>query len=498
MNILTRSFVVAVLCLLSSTIQAQTITKVVFDVNDSTDGYYLSIEPQSKEIKGTLILMTSFLPPENFLTETKLHTVAYANDVLTVVVSMKQKLYADDFAIDRINKVVKDIVTRYSADTSRFAFGGYDEAGNIALRYAELTYEDPSKYLVQPKAVFGIDTSVDLFGFWRGSENQIKKNYWPGAVGDAHYYIDLMTKENGTIYNNAAQYEKLSPFNRSKETTGNEQYLKKLPVRLYYDTDIEWQLKNRRNSFYDTKMPDASDLINQLLLLGNDRAEFISSKQPGVRSNGIRNPNSLSIVDEVECIQWIKRSLDIFDANTWIPPYNLESPSGWDVERFSLPPDFAPTITYKGIEDIRFTPGWGEIKSDEHWSYSFLWWLEGKPMVDAETLRLNLKAYYTGLVGRNIISRKIPENKIVSTIPVIKKIKTASNDLETYMGTISMLDYHTQEPIVLNCLVHVKESTVNNHTVIFFEISPKPLGHPIWKKMNDIGDHFKVHEVAKK
>ena len=79
-----------------------------------------------------------------------------------------------------------------------------------------------------------------------------------------------------------------------------------VPVRLYYDTDIEWQLKNRRNSFYDTKMADGSELINRLLLAGNNEAEFIASKQPGLRSNGMRHPNSISIVNEVECIHWIK------------------------------------------------------------------------------------------------------------------------------------------------------------------------------------------------
>ncbi len=60
-------------------------------------------------------------------------------------------------------------------------------------------------------------------------------------------------------------------------------------------------------------MPDASELINHLLLQGNTKAEFISSKQPGVRSNGYRNATALSIVDAIDCIQWIKRELHIFN-----------------------------------------------------------------------------------------------------------------------------------------------------------------------------------------
>lgn len=490
MNIKTLFLIIATVFLLPSFIYCQKIEKVIFDSKDSTDGYYLAIQPQSKNLKGIIVLLTSFKSPESLLPETKLHNVASVNDILTIVASTKQKLYADSSAIKRIIVILKDVVERFSVDTSKFTLAGYDEAGNIALRYTELTYENPSMYLVQPKAVIGIDTAVDLFGLWHWAERQIKKNYWPGTVGDAKYYLDVMTKENGTIYNNSEKYKKLSPFNRNEEGIGNEQYLLKVPVRLYYDTDIEWQLKNRRNSFFDTKMADGSELINRLLLLGNNQAEFVASKQPGLRSDGIRHPNSISILNEVECIHWIKRSLDIFDANTWVPPYNLIIPDGFTAEHFSLPPDFAPQLIYKGIEDIRFAPGWEDIKSDEHWTYSFLWWLEGSPKIDAGILQVNLKAYYDGLVSRNITGRNIPANKIVPTNASVKKVNIALGDVQTFNATISMLDYHTQQPMTLNCLIHVRECKTQKHTAIYFELSPKPFIHPVWKKMNQIGNNF--------
>ncbi|MEP7111087.1 MAG: hypothetical protein ABI760_24030 [Ferruginibacter sp.] len=485
------AFLIATVILFPSIAYCQDIEKVSFDAKDSTAGYYLAIRPQSKEIKGVMVLLTSFMAPENLLPETKLHNVAFANDILTIVAFMKQKLYADSFAIQRINIILKDVVARFSADTSRFALAGYHEAGNIALRYTELTFEHQSQFLVQPKAVFTIDSPVDLFGLWHWSERQIKKNYWPGTVGDARYYLDIMTKENGTIYNNLENYKRLSPFNKEDETTGNEKYLVNAAVRLYYDTDIDWQLKNRRNSLYDTKMPDASELINRLLLLGNNKAEFVASRQPGLRSNGIRHPNSLSIVDEVACIQWIKKSLDIFDANAWTPSYHLDTPAGWSVEHFSLPPDFAPQMTYKGVEDLRFAPGWGDSTSEEYWSYAYLWWLNGNPLINAASLQENLKAYYDGLVGRNIISRKIPANKIVPVIVIVKKLMTGEGDTATYSGEIHMLDYMTQQPIVLNSKIHIRNcGSQKKHAVVFVEISPKPLVHAVWQQFTKLEKGF--------
>jgi hypothetical protein len=473
---------------------AQNSERISFDASDSISGYYLAVQPRSKQIKGIVVLLTSFAAPEDLLHETKLHNVASNNDLLTVFAPMKQKLYADSFAVKRINTILTDIVQRFHADTSKFVLAGYDESGNIALRYTELAYQSPSQFPLLPKAVFGIDTPVDLFWLWHWSEGQIKKNYWPGAVGDANYYLENMTKENGTIYNNEQRYRQLSPFYSESDSMGNEQYLKDIPVRLYYDIDLNWQLQNRRNSFYDTKAPGGSELIKRLLLLGNNRAEFMTARQPGIRSNGTRRPNALSIVDEAECIVWIKRSLDIFDAATWLPPYVLDVPNGWDIERFSLPAEFAPQMNLKGVEELRFPPGWGDSTSTQYWSYAYLWWLNDKPEINALGLQNNLQALYTGLVGRNIIGRQIPLDKQVLTSVTVKKIKTSAGDMQTFQGQTHMLDYMTQKPIVLNLLIHEKNCSKENRTAIFVEVSPKPFAHSLWNELEKLGQTFRCEK----
>jgi hypothetical protein len=99
-----------------------------------------------------------------------------------------------------------------------------------------------------------------------------------------------------------------------------------------------------------------------------------------------------------------------FDGKKWIAPYVLDTIKGWDVERFLIPISFAPSIPYKGVEDIRFTPGWAKKTTNEYWSYAFLWYLDGKVALDAKTIENNLKAYYTGLIKVNSDSSKIAIN----------------------------------------------------------------------------------------
>jgi hypothetical protein len=180
-----------------------------------------------------------------------------------------------------------------------------------------------------------------------------------------------------------------------------------------------------------------------------------------------------------------------FDPEKYKPVYNLAAPQGWAIERFPIPIAFAPSIPYIGVEDIRFAPGWADPKSNEYWAYAFLWYLEGNPGVDPEVIEKNLTAYYTGLVEGNIERRKIPSEKLVPVKAAIKKTTTDPGDVQTYSGTVDMLDYMEQKPITLNCVVHVRSCPdKNNNTFIFYQISPRPLTNSVWKDLRNLWTTF--------
>lgn len=187
-----------------------------------------------------------------------------------------------------------------------------------------------------------------------------------------------------------------------------------------------------------------------------------------------------------------------FDGHKWEAPYELSIPRDWTIERFLIPISFAPQISYKGVEDIRFTPGWAKLQSEEYWSYAFLWYLDGQPSFDAQTIASNLKAYYTGLIGVNTEPSKIPGGKIEVTTKVEKK-ETAAGDAATYAGTVIMLDYMQLKRITLNCIVHVKPCAEGNKTIVFHELSPKDFTHNVWALLNKLWTDFTcVKPAAKK
>ena len=179
----------------------------------------------------------------------------------------------------------------------------------------------------------------------------------------------------------------------------------------------------------------------------------------------------------------------VFDGHKWQAPYELPIPKDWGIERFLIPISFAPQIPYKGVEDIRFAPGWAKAKSDDYWSYAFLWWLEGEIKINAKMIDSNLKTYYTGLISAN--GPDIPKEKLVPVVTSFKEAKKENGDLKTFTGTINMLDYMQQSPIVLNCKVHWRSCPGENKTFIFYELSPQPFSHNVWVSLDKLWLDFK-------
>lgn len=487
--------ILALALLLFCAAEGQSMEKVSFDAADSTNGYYLAIPPGSQTIRGVLVFFCTFRSPESLLPETRLHNIAAAGDLLTIYASLGRELLPDTVTIGRINTVLRHVAGKYAADTTHFVLGGFAEAGTIVLRYAEMAYENPARFSLRPRAVFAVASYVDLTGLYRVSEHQIKKNFFPPTVNDAHFFLDVMNKEYGSLKDNPQRYREASPFVSGDEAPGNEQYLRQIPVRLYYDNDIVWQLDARRNSLYDTNIPDGTELINRLLLAGNKQAEFVASHSPGMRSNGIRNATAMSIVDETDCILWMKRVLHILDASNpqaWAAPYKLPLPDGWRSEESYVPGPNSVHLGLRAIEDIRFPPGWGVAGSEEYWSVAYLFWLDGGQKIDASVLQRNLKTYYDDLIAGALIRRNVnvPPGTVKPVQVTIQKLRAEPDDLETYSGTIAMFDYLGKKPMTLNYLVHLKSCADPGHVPLFLEISPQPFGHPLWAKLKEVKQKF--------
>ena len=173
-------------------------------------------------------------------------------------------------------------------------------------------------------------------------------------------------------------------------------------------------------------------------------------------------------------------------------PYNLPTPQKWSVERLPIPITFAPKIPLNGIEELRFAPGWGISKSGEYWAYTFLWFINGKPWLNADTLNNYVRQYYDGLYITNLKNKTNPPANF--TRSTVKPIPRLLNDAETYEGQITTLDFLTGKPIVFNIRIHVRNYPQVKRTAILFQVASQDYHQPVWAVMNNIIAGFSVKD----
>ena len=480
------------LLLLVNVCFSQYIEKKWLDKTDSIFGYYISIPPSSGRVQGALILLDGpGSTADGFLSETRIHNVAWANDILTLSIPNKNSLYADKAIIELLNSVLKDVIQAYNLKEDKIAIGGMSSGGTIALRYAELCEQQIQKFPVRPKAVFTVDAPVDLVGLYKSSERDLlkKNNGW--WIGESQMIIDRFKSALGDPYKDLIKYREVSPLLRDAKDSINEKALSATAVRTYYDVDVNWHIQNRLRSLYETNIPDASELISRLVALGNKHAEFIASSIKGRRSNGLRHPHAWNIVDETDLIDWLKTTLHFYPEHL-SQPYSYVAPEGWSPELILFPIDFASDIPYKGFEELRFAPGWGNANSNEKWAYTILWWLDDVYQFDENILRSNLETYFTGLTKRRAIADSLDMTKYQKATAKVQKVKTETGDVQTFTASASIYDAQvTRKPGILYFKVHIKDCPDKSRTIVLFEVAGNSFTDKVWHQLGKINGEFK-------
>ena len=174
--------------------------------------------------------------------------------------------------------------------------------------------------------------------------------------------------------------------------------------------------------------------------------------------------------------------------------YQLPNPAGWGTEKIPFPISFAPSIEYKGIEEIRFMPGWAKKDSADYWSYTFVWFLDGILVFEPGTLDEKMKVYYEGLASA---TQSVPREKLIPVVVNFKYDPIPKGQNRDFSGTIEMLDYMQKKKQILNCKVHSRVVPTENKTIVWFELSPQAFTHPLWKSLEKIRKEVKCIKPKK-
>lgn len=188
---------------------------------------------------------------------------------------------------------------------------GLSLGGTRALRLAAHLRANAGSAPIQVSAIAIVDAPLDMARLWATERRAADLEFHAAAADEGRWVTYLLeTNLGGTPQNASAKYVDYSPLTHNAPNGGQAVKLRDVPLRAYHEPDVDWWIENRRKSYYDMNSIDLAALINQLRILGNERAELVTShgKREGYAAGA--TPHTWSIVDNKQLVEWFLSHVD--------------------------------------------------------------------------------------------------------------------------------------------------------------------------------------------
>ena len=282
---------------------------------DSSFHCYQVLLPESQQVKGVIVRDYSSLPnlQPNPDYPFKWKKMALENDLAilyTVSSNYFPELCYDDANLILMDEMIHEVVQEYAIPAQNIFVGGISSSGTRALKYAQFCQEGKSKFGIEVKGVFSVDSPLDCERFYYSALiNRI--NFKAGMLWEANLMLKVFPERfNGTPENQLEAYRERSVFSYKDSLGGNAPLLMNTALLLIHEPDIEWWLEERGSSYYDINSFDISGLYACLKQNGHKDLEMLMTTGKGFDRKGNRNCHSWTIVDEAYLIDWILKRID--------------------------------------------------------------------------------------------------------------------------------------------------------------------------------------------
>jgi hypothetical protein len=171
-------------------------------------------------------------------------------------------------------------------------------------------------------------------------------------------------------------------------------------------------------------------------------------------------------------------------------PSILTAPPNWQFEQFPLPPAFAPTLKYKGIEELRFSPDMFKKDATGYFTYVFAARLDETKSVSPADIKDYLLTYFKGLCSKTAADRKLNPVDTTAISVSIERKDTGGRD-QVYNILLHAFGVFTDAaPVTLNMEVKEMRDVTGEKVYLLFIVSPQPKTNAVWQELYKIQEEF--------
>ena len=170
----------------------------------------------------------------------------------------------------------------------------------------------------------------------------------------------------------------------------------------------------------------------------------------------------------------------------------LKEPATWQFERFALPPQFAPNFPYKGVEELRFSPGMFNKDSSDYFSYAFVAQLDNTPSVSQLEIKNYLLTYFKGLCSSTAKQRNLSLDTSQINVLIEKQNNTSANT-SIYNAVLNIFGVFADgAAVTLNMEIKVLNDVKAQKTYLVVIASPNKKTDEIWQELYKIQNNFSI------
>ena len=166
----------------------------------------------------------------------------------------------------------------------------------------------------------------------------------------------------------------------------------------------------------------------------------------------------------------------------------------WAGERIELPPGFAPSLGWKGVEQIRFAPGMFEAEAKDFFSYILVFLLEPKTGTSETDLKRELLTYFKGLSeavmkGKNRSVDTSTFSFSLTKTNTLEDTPAKANNVTAYTASLTWIEpFATEKSQTLHFEIHCWEHL--SQPVVLSCVSPLARTHAYWTQLREIRKKF--------
>ncbi len=174
----------------------------------------------------------------------------------------------------------------------------------------------------------------------------------------------------------------------------------------------------------------------------------------------------------------------------------IDAPETWRKETIKLPPEFAPDMKLKGIEELRFSPSMFASDSESFFSYVFVFKTEPEPALTESIIKQEMLAYYCGLSSEVLKGKKVDIDTSNFTFSMNKldqgsRQSSLRPGVQRYVAKLKWIEpFVTEKTQDLRLEIDTWSDGNTKQQYLFACVSPADKKEKIWEQMFEIRSSF--------